>query len=80
MTTCTYAFKDADGKQVVITGQAAFKAYLATGGLDHLLPGALPAAAASLSKQRIVGESNRQYTPEQLAMIEGVKKEWKSSV
>ena len=69
MTTCTYAFKDADGKQVVITGQAAFKAYLATGGLDHLLPGALPAAAASLSKQRIVGESNRQYTPEQLAMF-----------
>lgn len=70
MTTCTYAFKDADGKRVVITGQAAFKAFLASGGLDQLMPGSLPAAAAAaMSKQRIVGESNRQYTPEQLAMF-----------
>lgn len=39
MATCTYSFTGADGKPTVITGQAAFKAYLLDGGLDHLLPG-----------------------------------------
>ena len=38
MTTCTYAFTNADGGRQVITGQAAFKAYLLDGGLQHLLP------------------------------------------
>jgi hypothetical protein len=34
--TCTYRFTDTDGKQVVIQGQAAFKAFLAEGGLERL--------------------------------------------
>lgn len=38
MTDCTYRFTDADGKERVIKGQAAFKAYLADGGLQHLMP------------------------------------------
>jgi len=38
MANCTYRFTDADGKEQVIEGQAAFKAYLASGGLEHLLP------------------------------------------
>ena len=39
MANCTYRFTDQDGKERVIEGQAAFKAYLASGGLEHLLPG-----------------------------------------
>jgi len=35
---CTYRFTDRDGKERVIQGQAAFKAYLVDGGLQHLLP------------------------------------------
>ena len=38
MANCTYRFTDRDGKERVIKGQAAFKAYLAEGGLQHLLP------------------------------------------
>lgn len=38
MANCTYRFTDADGKERVIEGQAAFKAYLVNGGLQHLLP------------------------------------------
>ena len=38
MTTCTYAFTNADGGRQVITGQAAFKAFLLDGGLKQLLP------------------------------------------
>jgi hypothetical protein len=33
---CTYRFTGTDGKQVVIKGQAAFKAFLADGGLQQL--------------------------------------------
>lgn len=36
--TCTYTFAGPDGKQLTITGKNAFKAYLATGGLAHLMP------------------------------------------
>ena len=38
MANCTYRFTDRNGKERVIEGQAAFKAYLAEGGLQHLLP------------------------------------------
>ena len=38
MTTCTYSFTGADGEPTVITGKAAFKAYLLDGGLEFLLP------------------------------------------
>lgn len=40
MVDCTYKFTDAGGKERVIKGQAAFKAYLADGGLQHLMPNA----------------------------------------
>lgn len=40
MANCTYRFTDQDGKERVIEGQAAFKAYLVDGGLKHLLPNA----------------------------------------
>ncbi len=40
--TCTYRFTGTDGKQVVIKGQAAFKAFLADGGLEQLLGKAAP--------------------------------------
>ena len=43
---CTYRFTDRDGKERVIQGQAAFKAYLASGGLEHLLPSAPVALSA----------------------------------
>jgi predicted transcriptional regulator len=47
MANCTYRFTDANGKSRVINGQAAFKAYLASGGLEHLLPGTIVAPALS---------------------------------
>jgi predicted transcriptional regulator len=47
MANCTYRFTDADGKERVIEGQAAFKAYLVNGGLQHLLPGTVIAPALS---------------------------------
>jgi predicted transcriptional regulator len=47
MANCTYRFTDANGKTRVIKGQAAFKAYLASGGLEHLLPGTVIAPALS---------------------------------
>ena len=47
MANCTYRFTDADGNKRVIEGQAAFKAYLASGGLEHLLPGTVIAPALS---------------------------------
>ena len=46
MANCTYRFTDRDGKERVIEGQAAFKAYLASGGLEHLLPSAPVALSA----------------------------------
>jgi len=46
MANCTYRFTDRDGKERVIQGQAAFKAYLASGGLEHLLPSAPVALSA----------------------------------
>ena len=47
MANCTYRFTDANGKTRVIKGQAAFKAYLASGGLEHLLPSTVIAPALS---------------------------------
>jgi hypothetical protein len=53
MANCTYRFTDANGNERVIEGQAAFKAYLVNGGLQHLLPGAMPAATLSRQRQDI---------------------------
>lgn len=36
--TCTYTFTDPAGKKLTIAGKNAFKAYLANGGLSHLMP------------------------------------------
>lgn len=36
--TCTYKFTGPNGEPVLITGKPALKAYLASGGLAHLLP------------------------------------------
>ena len=44
MTTCTYSFTGADGEPTVITGKAAFKAFLLDGGLQQLLPNFGPQA------------------------------------
>ena len=38
MTTCTYTFAGPDGDKITVTGKNALKAYLANGGLAHLLP------------------------------------------
>lgn len=54
---CTYRFTDRDGKEQVIQGQAAFKAYLASGGLEHLLPSA---PVAFSGKQENLNERFRQ--------------------
>ena len=40
--TCTYRFVGTNGKQTVIKGQAAFKAFLADGGLEQLRGEAAP--------------------------------------
>lgn len=34
---CTYRFTGEDGKETVLTGMSAIKAYLASGGLEHLM-------------------------------------------
>ena len=50
--TCTYRFTGANGKQTVIKGQAAFKAFLADGGLEQLRGEAAP----KFSKQQNLPE------------------------
>lgn len=51
---CTYRFTGTDGKQVVIKGQAAFKAFLADGGLQQLGL-AMPKAPALSRRQGDIG-------------------------
>lgn len=46
MTQPTYHFTGQDGQPVAITGASAMKAYLADGGMEHLLPGGVPRSAA----------------------------------
>jgi len=48
--TCTYRFTGANGKQTVIKGQAAFKAFLADGGLEQL--GVAAPEAPALSRRQ----------------------------
>lgn len=36
--TCRYTLKDTDGHNITLVGKSALKAYLASGGLAHLLP------------------------------------------
>ena len=64
MTTCTYSFTGADGNPTVITGKAAFKAYLLDGGLQQLLP--------SIQRSERVPQLNPEdvLTPETMAKAE----------
>ena len=73
MANCTYRFTDADGNKRVIEGQAAFKAYLADGGLEYLLPGTAvnkadegsPFTVAFSNKQTPVSEWPRNETADE---------------
>ena len=78
MANCTYRFTDADGKERVIEGQAAFKAYLASGGLEHLLPGT---AAPSLSARQTVPrlEPSDVLKPSTLAAADAAIKRYKKA-
>jgi len=68
MADCTYRFTDADGKQRVIKGQAAFKAYLASGGLQHLMPSA---KVAFSGKQTETPEFKRWFGDSKVVDAEG---------
>lgn len=60
MADCTYRFTDASGNERVIEGQAAFKAYLLDGGLQHLLPNFAAGAPAFSAKQEDIGAKLEQ--------------------
>ena len=79
MANCTYRFTDADGNKRVIEGQAAFKAYLADGGLEYLLPGTVIAPA--LSKRQAVPklEPKDVLTPSTIAAAEAAIKKYKQA-
>lgn len=79
MANCTYRFTDANGKERVIEGQAAFKAYLADGGLEYLLPGTVIAPA--LSKRQAVPklEPKDVLTPSTIAAAEAAIKKYKQA-
>jgi predicted transcriptional regulator len=79
MANCTYRFTDADGKERVIEGQAAFKAYLASGGLEHLLPGT--AIAPALSKRQAVPHLDPEdvLKPSTIAAAEAAIKRYKKA-
>ncbi|MFN6338688.1 MAG: ASCH domain-containing protein, partial [Cyanobacteriota bacterium] len=51
---CTYRFTGTDGKQIVIKGQAAFKAFLADGGLEQL--GVAAPEAPAFQRRQAGGE------------------------
>jgi predicted transcriptional regulator len=79
MANCTYRFTDAGGNKRVIEGQAAFKAYLASGGLEHLLPGTVIAPA--LSKRQAVPklEPEDVLKPSTVAAAEAAIKKYKKA-
>jgi len=79
MANCTYRFTDADGNKRVIEGQAAFKAYLADGGLEYLLPGTVVAPA--LSKRQAVPklEPKDVLKPSTLAAAEAAIAKYKKA-
>ena len=53
--TCTYKFVGTNGKETIITGQAAFKAFLAEGGLEQLLGKAAPQFSTRQSGNATMG-------------------------
>lgn len=66
---CTYKFIGTDGESITITGKPAFKAYLASGGLLHLLP---ERAAQAGFKRTPVASAVASQTYPQTAMVQRV--------
>lgn len=82
MANCTYRFTDAGGKERVIEGQAAFKAYLASGGLEHLLPGTViaPALSKRQGEQRVPRlDPEDVLKPSTIAAAEAAIKKYKKA-
>lgn len=53
---CVYTFTDRDGREKSVKGPAALKAYLAEGGLEHLMAGLkLPSTVTPLRSQTALG-------------------------
>ena len=69
---CTYRFTDRDGKERVIQGQAAFKAYLVDGGLEHLLP----SAPVALSARQ--GDLNGRFRQQIFSDFDAAVREYKA--
>lgn len=67
MVDCTYKFTDAGGKERVIKGQAAFKAYLADGGLQHLMPNVAFSRVQSLTPEEVLKPSTVTKAREAIA-------------
>jgi hypothetical protein len=65
--TCTYKFVGTNGKETVITGQAAFKAFLAEGGLEQLL------GAKDTNSPFKISFSTRQQPPNTWPLVEEPK-------
>lgn len=53
MSTCEYTFAAPDGNEITIKGKNAFKAYLANGGLAHLMPSRMKGLTASAAESAI---------------------------
>jgi predicted transcriptional regulator len=67
MVDCTYKFTDAGGKERVIKGQAAFKAYLADGGLQHLMPNVAFSRVQPLTPEEVLKPSTVTKAKEAIA-------------
>lgn len=74
---CTYRFTGTDGKQVVIKGQAAFKAFLADGGLEQLGVAAPEAPAFQRRQQNLSDLENvtfQGYVPAEVPRVQATRK------
>lgn len=81
MSTCTYRINDASGKEVVITGQADMKAFLADGGLEQLLPGkVLPWNGKNADADVSVPAAQKSGIDDFGAKLEGARKFAQASV
>ena len=73
---CRYKFTDQDGKERVIEGQAAFKAYLVEGGLKYLLPSMPTAGVAFSAKQGAAQDINAKLEERILSDFDGAVREY----
>lgn len=74
MATCTYAFTNAAGERQVITGQAAFKAFLADGGLAQLTGKAAPGVTLSRARQTESPEFKKWFGDSTIVNDDGTPK------